>query len=460
MITIILLNIIIILQYSLNINLCQDIGDDHTCIDSDPQEPPIYNIKCLFTLKSYQTSILESLNQKSNCTLTYGRYFYQTDYSVNPYSSPEVKINRLKPNITKVNICEQYNNKYLKEIYRVVSNSNVSTLKGITSLSRVLPVNLTSITFNDDLDEELFAGYLPPNLKKLKFKWYSSFNQAIEPGVLSNTLKKLKFGECFNQPIEPNVLPASLTFLELGLDFSETLQVGSLPPNLRVLKCYGNSAISDGVLPKSLCTLESPLSWMPFIKSLDNLTTLRLSQSDSYSLGISVNLADLPVSLTNLNISTSCILTSSISPSIRYLDIHHTEYDIDEIFKDRSRYNFERLCVNGAKNESLDNLKIKELKLQFYKHASFMRDIPFGVETLNIGYFALKNIVAKVIPSSVKKVIFQNNEPIDQMDFKIPDSVEEVEILNFISDKPLSSFLLPNSAKSLTIPFVMVQHQK
>ncbi|EFA78974.1 hypothetical protein PPL_08442 [Heterostelium album PN500] len=454
----------------ININLCKDIASsgeldedeeevsyDHSNNESN-KDAPLYNIKCLFTLKSYRSSILRSLNQKGNCTLTYGRCFYQTDYSVNPSIYREDKMFRITPNITKVMISDKLDNNYLKEIYEMISNSNVSTLKGISSLSCVLPVNLTSISFDHRFEEPLLAGYLPPNLKKLKFEWNPNFNQPIKAGVFPNTLEKLVFGESFNQRLEPNVLPSSLTYLELGYDYSQTLQVGSLPPNLRVLIIYGNSKISsDGVLPQSLSTLESPLTWIPFIKSLNNLTTLMLFQSDD-SIN-TIDLSDLPSSLTSLEILDSCNLKSSLSPSIRYLGIHLTEFDIDEIFKDRSQYHFERLCLDGSKEESLENLKIKELQLRFDRQEAIKKHIPFGVETLYLGHYELDygaEIIKIEIPPSVKEIIFQYNSTITQLDFDIPNTVEEIAVQNYINSYPLSRGWIPNSVKSLTVPSEMI----
>ncbi|EFA79034.1 hypothetical protein PPL_08504 [Heterostelium album PN500] len=444
----------------ININLCKDIDDhhDHSNNESEIEEKQ-YNIKCLFSLESYRSSILRSLNQKNNCTLAYSRDFYLSDYSVNPYSYPED--DRIISNITKVILDEQLDNKYLKEIYGMISISNVSTLKGITSLSSVLPVNLTSITFHEEFDEVLLAGYLPPKLEKLKFEWNSEFNQVIAAGVLPNTLKKLRFGDDFNQQLEPHVLPSSLTYLKLGGEYTQTLQVGSLPPNLRALNCYCICMISDGVLPQSLCTLtESPLSWIPFIKSLNNLTTLSLYNKKNDDSNSTLNLADLPTSLTSLSIDTSCRLISSLSPSIRFLDIHLTDYDIDEIFKDRSQYHFERLCVDGLKQESLDNLKIKELKLQFLTNESIIRDIPFGVETLDFGYdiyhFQIIKRIPNGVPLSVKKIIFQFNTTINQLDFEIPNSVEEVVIKYYYLKYQFPSKLIPNSVRSMTVPSEMI----
>ncbi|EFA78975.1 hypothetical protein PPL_08443 [Heterostelium album PN500] len=337
-----------------------NIGMNNIQVEED-KDDEIYNHKNVFTLKSYRSSILRSLNQK-------------------------------------------------KEIYKMISNSNVSTLKGISSLS------------------------------------------CISAGVLPNTLKKLKFGSNFNQALEPHVLPSSLTHLQLGRDYAQTLQVGSLPPNLRVLINNGNCVISDGVLPQSLCTLKSPFSWIPFIKSLDNLTTLTLTQfgcSES-----KINLSDLPASLTSLDIHGSCHLTSTLSPSIKYLNIFETQYDIDEIFKDRSQYHFERISVDGFKQESLDNLKIKELQLQLDKIENIIRDIPFGVETLYFGHdeYQLSKNIPNGIPSSVKKIIFQYYKTINEIDFEIPNTVEEIVIQRYCNSDQFSSKWIPNSVKSMTIP--------
>ncbi|EFA80620.1 hypothetical protein PPL_06559 [Heterostelium album PN500] len=411
----------------------------------------------IFKLKSYQSLIQRSLNQKSNCTLTYGTLAYKTDYSIVIFGKDDI----ITPNITKVCLEEKkediFNLNHLKNLYRMITNSNVFSLKGISSLPSALPMNLTSIKFGPEFDEPFLAGYLPPNLKKLKFDLNSSFDYPISAGILPNTLEKLAMNDYFNQRLEPNVLPESLTFLELGSEFTQTLQVGSLPPNLRVLYHFGSSQISDGVLPKSLCTLvDAPFSWIPFIKTLNNLTTLSFNQTDIGNL--TIDLSDLPVSLTNLDVGARCHLRSTLPPSIKHLKIHRAQYDIDEIFKDRSQYQLEELSVDALKQESLDNLKIKELILEFRQRKGFLRDIPLGVETLNFGpHFKGARIRKKEnaeFPSSLKKFLFQFSATMNVLDFEIPNTVEEVEILHFlIGDSFTSGDKIPNSVKTLTVPF-------
>ncbi|EFA80619.1 hypothetical protein PPL_06558 [Heterostelium album PN500] len=345
----------------------------------------------------------------------------------------------------------------------MILNSNVVKLKGISSLPSALPVNLTSITFGAEFDDALLAGYLPPNLKKLKFSWDCIFNQPIRSGVLPNTLEKLSFSEYFNQALEPNVLPSSLTYLELGYDYSHTLQVGSLPPNLRVLIHHGFSEISNGVLPKSLCTLKgAALSWIPFIKPLPNLTALSFFH---VTTNITLDLSNLPASLTSLDINATCRLTSTVSPSIKHLNLTGLSYDIDEIFKDRSQYHFEELSVDAFKQESLDNLKIKELILRFPVNVrqGTLRDIPCGVETLNFGTNQQIKIRTKQneFPSSLRKIIFQNCSTISSLDFQIPNTIEEVviqEILYVDNGYPFTSELIPNSVKSMTVPSSMIEY--
>ncbi|EFA77905.1 hypothetical protein PPL_08544 [Heterostelium album PN500] len=418
----------------LNVNISKEIDNlGGRSKSKSNKEAPVYYIKSLFTMKSYRTSLLRSLGQKSNCTLIYGKAIYETDYSVNPYKYPVENIYGITPNITKVEIAKPIDNKYLKEIYGMISNSNVSTLIGISSLSYVLPVNLTSITFNEKFNKALLAGQLPPNLKELIFEWNSIFNQPISAGVLPNTLEKLMFGSYsyFNKPFEPHVLPSSLTYLELGRSYTQTLQVGSLPPNLRVLiHCGSYSKISAD-------------------ESLDNLTALTLFYR--YDSVGTLDLSDLPASLTSLDIESSLHLTSSLSPSIRYLSIHNSKYDVDEIFKDRSQYNFEILSVDGYKQESLENLKINELQLRFGKKGSIIREIPFGVETLEFGiddeHLVKKN--RKGIPSSVKKIIFNSCPTINELDFKIPNSVEHVVIKAFYNG--FSKILFSSLSSSCSI---------
>ncbi|EFA76680.1 hypothetical protein PPL_09430 [Heterostelium album PN500] len=279
-------------------------------------------------LNSYKSIYIDSINRKNNYHL-FASYGNSTDYYI--------ELNKLPLIYNSIRISLPQEHSYFEEIYRLIPLSNITTLKKCQTLRYRLPENLTSISFFQKFNEPLLPGYLPANLKILSFK-YTIFNQPIKVGILPNILEKLILDRGFRQPLEPGVLPTSLKYLTYhGIFF----KVESLPPNLEVFKYYGRSLLKENdVLPMTLHTLTAPSSWLPAIKSLPNLKSLSLTFS--HYDDETIDLGYLPSSLTQLEIEKGRYI-STMPPSIKRLDLLHAEYDIDEIFKDRSQYQFDYL---------------------------------------------------------------------------------------------------------------------
>ncbi|EFA76276.1 hypothetical protein PPL_10037 [Heterostelium album PN500] len=398
------------------------------------------------------SNIIKRLDDNNNCTLIISDTKLNNDYHLTIAELMEIdSINTM--NVSKISMTADYQPSVLKKLYQLISDCNsVRALKQCCSLACVLPVNLTCLSFSDDFDEPLLPGYLPPNLTKLKFGY--SFNQPIGIGLLPSTLEMLILGDAYNHPIVAGVLPASLRVLKInGVDYVYGFEVGSLPFGLQEL-CYSGFDITIGedVLPTSLLTLDfAPVSWMKSIQSLTNLKTLSFSYPN-YNTYESFDLDMLPRSLTSLNVSLEVTLTSSLSTSIKHLNIFRTSYNIDEIFKhDRSQYQFESLTVDALKQESLDGIKIRRLKLDFNRDIEApIRSIPSGVEELFIRYNKSAIISENTIPSSVQKLTYYpKNSTVERI---IPNTVKELVFKHSSTFVRFPSSLLPDSLQSLSLP--------
>ncbi|EFA75753.1 hypothetical protein PPL_10808 [Heterostelium album PN500] len=355
------------------------------------------------TLNSYRSLIFESLNKKKQCTMfidpkTY--YFERYDHLMD-YDSIE-SIDEIDQDIVEVTIRSseiQYredSDKLMARLYDLISKSNITSIKDCHTLKYV-PANITSL--------EIGVGVLPDTLES--FEMFNIY-QILEPGVLPTSLKILR------------ILSRSAP--------DNYLKVGSLPPNLQEFIHNGSDFnIDSNVLPNSLITLENvPVSWMKSIKQLENLRSLMLVGNS----GSLLDLSDLPQSLTRLDIYCSVNLQSSLPTSIRHLNLGNSKYDIDELFPDRSLYHFDYLQVAGFKQESLDGLNIKRLCLNsspYTKRSDTHRDIPFGVETLEILYH--NKINQRSLPSSVKTLVVDNMQNFIRPEEGIlPDSVQNIEL--------------------------------
>ncbi|EFA79278.1 hypothetical protein PPL_07696 [Heterostelium album PN500] len=428
-------------------------------------------------LNSYQLLINNAINQKNNCTLLFGKEDDTNELKCDYIISPDKlrTMNAIQSNINKIILLQgrryepeeiMIGKSDLEHLYRLISNSNVTKLNGCRDLypDSPLPTKLKSISFRKIFNQPLFKDCLPSALKKLKF--CHLYNQPLEPGVLPDTLEKLIFDDEFNQPFEPGVLPASLKVLSLrGRIYDQQFKVGSLPPNLEVLEYYGvDTPISEGVLPKTLHTLDcARLSWIPHIKSLPNLKVLKIYLKASYELpkDTQIDLGCIPSSVEKLFISAPSRLFSAMPPSIKHLSISQAQYDIDEIFPDRSRYHFETLEVCAFKLESLENLDIKKLKLQTYYSSRYIngekvdrskiRPIPNGVEFVNFGYTNQKLFENEhSIPSSVKVLKVPMLDCFTRSKL-IPSTLEHLKI-SMDCEIKLRKNILPSSIQKLTLP--------
>ncbi|EFA84470.1 hypothetical protein PPL_02504 [Heterostelium album PN500] len=414
-----------------------------------------------FYLNSYRSSINNSLNQKTNCKLIIndvGRSGH--DYSLSTDKLEETT--DIPSNVDTVLIdrsIESLSTELTEKLYHLISNSNVITLKNCI-VGNQLPLNLKSISFGVDHDEPI-DGILPPNLKQLKFG--ESFSQRILVGSLPATLEKLTLPNAFTHEFEEGALPTALKVLKFERGSAYEQPIHRLPPNLEEFHYngpFGVPEIGNEQLPDTLRSLYNvPASWLHSIKSLSNLTTLTFN-SKTKGLETPIDLSLLPTSLTRLHIDVPWKLESAMPTTIRYLNIVSAKYDIDEIFRDRSQYQFEELIVHAFKNESLDGLKIRQLKLEFYSiisipsrefftwddkviKSSVLRSIPNGVEILHVGICNSDFKLGSLIPLSVKTIIFHN-----QMG-SIPTSIEEMILQQDI--KSFNYDNLPPAVRSLTI---------
>ncbi|EFA79307.1 hypothetical protein PPL_07725 [Heterostelium album PN500] len=365
-----------------------------------------------------------------NATLSIGNKSGTPDYVV---SLGELcSIDSIQSNINTVSIPyndrEEMDYTTTSALYKLITNSNVTTLRHVQSLSMKLPDNLTCISFDIHFNEPLTAGFLPASLKILKLG--PSFNQVFGIGQLPNTLEELELNYRYNQPIQPGALPPSLKILKLNHLFKHELEVGSLPPKLEVLHYSGHDIVikETGVLPNTLYTLtNAPVSWIAAIRLLPNIKGLKFYQNESVPI---FDLDQLPPNLTRLSINTvNTTLKSRMPSTITHLNICYTNYDIDEIFPERSQYHFTKLILSGTKQDDISHLKIRELKLRFTGDddddvSLKLIKIPFGVKLLTLDS-SLRIDDPSSIPSSVTTITVAKPSSIKRLDL-LPSTVKEL----------------------------------
>ncbi|EFA80596.1 hypothetical protein PPL_06535 [Heterostelium album PN500] len=412
-------------------------------------------------LNSYKSIYIDSINRKNDNHL----FIRRENQRYSGYcllTRQRIEINEIFPiNVDSIEIGTSESE--VENIYRMITRSNVTKLIKCNTLRYRLPENLTYLSFGSDLKEPLLPGYLPPHLKYLNFE-DSNFSQPIDKGLIPNGLEVLILGISFDQPLEPGVLPSSLKYLVYS--GTHHLKVGSLPPNLEEFMYYNtdNLSIDDGalpfVLPLTLQKLTAPVLWLPSIKSLSNLKSLSLL---SFA-GDTIDLSYLPCSLTKLDFEKGHLI-STMPPSIKHLELSCTIYDTNEIFKDRSQYQFNYLLANAKKVESLQGLKIKRLDIEL-ENNSFNRivpileigDLPDGIETLRMGRFKEFRIKVQQIPTTVRKlvvhslrnIVFAENQP-------LPVTLQKLVIKSSVDkDKLFPSDILPPSLESLSLPSIQL----
>ncbi|EFA77921.1 hypothetical protein PPL_08563 [Heterostelium album PN500] len=401
-------------------------------------------------LNSYRSSIIRSINKRKYSLIISDHKYSNHDYIISPKKLQD--IDTIESNIYLVKIPYYVENTSLERFYEIIAKSNVMKLKGWKTTSHKLPQSLTSLRFTKAFDEPLEPGYLPPNLKSIRFYY---FGRPIQSGVFPLSLRKLVFGNSFNQPLGPGILPASLEILKFkGTLFTQGFQLGSLPPNLKTLVYSGHDIeIDEGVLPDSIYTLRYvPPLWISSIRSLSNLRSLTFYLPDDSS-NHQISLSDLPTSLTALYTNSSVELKSTLHPSIKYLDISYSKYDVDEIFKYRSTYQFELLSVDGSKLESLENLKIKRLAMPCSSKKYQMREIPHGIKELELGQSYSSFLDS--LPTSVKKLTVSH---ISQIDSNIVDSINELVVKNIRQNYTAIPFRFKEALETLAIPTMVIPY--
>ncbi|EFA75818.1 hypothetical protein PPL_10873 [Heterostelium album PN500] len=414
------------------------------CIDKDSSR---------ITLNSYRSLITESLSQKKQCSLLVNsekNYNGLYDHIMDIDSIES--INEIDQNIVNVELDSRIEapDKLFARLYELISKSNVTSIEKCTpqTLKYGIPANITSIVFEHYFNEPLLKGCFPPTLKTLKL--VGIFNQVIEVGVLPDTLECLEISN-LDQILEPGVLPASLKILKIWRLAPENyLKVGSLPPNLEEFIHDGNDFnIDANVLPNSLIRLvNAPVLWMNSIKQLTNLRSLLIIGHASC-----LDLGDLPKSLTTLDLSGSLEVLSACPTSIRHLSLDDSEYDIDQLFPDRSLYHFESLVVWAFKQESLKGLDIKRLILIDQINTESLgkiRVIPYGIETLEIAIWCDFSFNQEVLPSSLKTLNVTNMDSFTHPGI-IPNSVNNLIIRDLGSDINIPEGILPDSVKNIQL---------
>ncbi|EFA77943.1 hypothetical protein PPL_08588 [Heterostelium album PN500] len=343
-----------------------------------------------------------------------------------------------------------------EEIYSFIERSNVTKLVCCQTMKYRIPMNLTSIIFPYWFNEPLVKDHLPPTLKSLSLG--EQFNHPIEPGVLPDTLEKLKINSKYSHIMLQGALPSSLKYF---YSWNHISRICELPPSLEVLILnLDRPSLIDGELPLTLRKLEyAPNTSQLSIKSLVNIESLTLDDANINNNSI-FDLSQLPPNLNQLTLITLSRLTSAMPTSLRHLDLgYHSNYDIDEIFPNRSNYQFESLawCGNRNKRESLEGLKIKSLTVLFEDGYGEDLDlpsiltIPNGIESLEICETHMKILNEQSIPSSVKVLEIHNFDCFECDPF-IPKTVEHLKVPYLESYDVLNNFYPSSPNQIITIP--------
>ncbi|EFA86078.1 hypothetical protein PPL_01315 [Heterostelium album PN500] len=338
-------------------------------------------------------------------------------------------------------------------------SSNIIKINGLKNFKMKLPPTTKFLHFSGSSIEDFTKDCFPSGLEELTIR--SLLSNHLTKGMLPDGLKSIFFGLRKDQPIEPGVLPLSLRSLTLSRAKPNQLaKAGVLPPNLESLRFLGfpPTIINEHYLPQTLQTLQFvPSSWIPFMKSLPNLTTLILGFSNENAL----NLSDLPPTLTSLALSSRYHLKSALSPAIKYLSLYHSQinsvnlYDFKEMFPETIQYHLEELSVSSLPESVLPNLKIDKLT-----HSNF----PYT--TLNIDHLEVKimkegieqriikgRLNLQTLPYGIKYLSISFEELFFNT-VTIPTSVETLEIRDRTGTiKKLPFYVIPNFVRTLIINF-------
>lgn len=130
-----------------------------------------------------------------------------------------------------------------------------------------IPQSVTHIKFGDDYNLPIVPGMLPQRLIHLEFG--SRYTQPVPAGVLPNSITHLIFGHSFDEPLDRVWLPASLLLLELGARYSKPITLQSIPASLNTLIISKYSLAPTAIfvtrsLPESLKHLIVRVEGNPF----------------------------------------------------------------------------------------------------------------------------------------------------------------------------------------------------
>ena len=154
-----------------------------------------------------------------------------------------------------------------------INLQNVFNYSSAAAKKKILPNNLTKLTFGYIFDTQLTKNMMPDKLTYLDVG--DTFNQLLSDNIFPDTLTHLIFGAAYDKPIYgmdfdnmkvTSLLPDTLTCLKFGLKFNQELYVidanhditNLLPKNLTTLRIgsHFDQHIIENVLPKSLTRLN------------------------------------------------------------------------------------------------------------------------------------------------------------------------------------------------------------
>ncbi len=154
-------------------------------------------------------------------------------------------------------------NKVFRELFSVVDDLKYLEIISATEiLPGVIPNTLIKLKLLEKYRHDIVPGVLPPDLQILIYN-ENKFNKNIGPNVLPEGLVELTLGNSFNQQIGPNVLPGGLQNLTFGTDFNKSISPDVLPKGLQNLT-FGagfDQTISPTVLPPGLHSLTFGFSF-------------------------------------------------------------------------------------------------------------------------------------------------------------------------------------------------------
>lgn len=306
-----------------------------------------------------------------------------------------------------------------------------------------LPESLIELNLGNNFDQSV--DKLPENLLYLNFGYM--FNKNVDK--LPKSLLRIRFGNNFNQSVDH--LPSNLEYLEFQGLFNQT--VDCLPKNLNILRFHMNFNQPVDNLPINLKELY--LSWYfnkPIDKLPENLKILNLSSEFNQQLD------KLPDGLIELKIG------SNFNKSLNCLPKKLKKLEIDGKYclpLDNLPENLESLSLERYDN-TLDNLppNLESLSLNKYSEYKYCLDkLSTGLKKLIVGKFHQKIIY---LPSKLEELEMWNSVEIkasglkklclgDFPEYQLPESILDLHLRAFFSDKSLNLSNMPKKLRKITI---------